>query len=121
MIKTKYIAIGLLLSTTTLIGCSHLSEWKLPTQGTIAKPPQALVECIQDAFKNQQLNHRWTLLQRTTKSASEEISWDQMDSTSVLLHRVVISPANGGATSAYRVDAGPLGLVGLGFIEICFK
>ena len=59
--------------------------------------------------------------QRTTKSSSGDISWDQMDSTGTLLHRVVISPANGGATSAYRVDAGPLSLVGLGFIEICFK
>jgi hypothetical protein len=118
--KSKLLAIGLLLSTT-LIGCTHLREWKLPTQGTIAKPPQLLVECIQDAFKKQQRDHTWKLLQRTSKSASGEILWDQMDSTNSPMHRVVISPANGGGKSNYRVDGGPLGLTGLGFIEICFQ
>jgi hypothetical protein len=118
--KSKYIAIGLLLSST-LMGCAHVREWKLPTQGTIAKPPQALVECIQDAFKKQQSEHRWNLLQRTSKSASGEILWDQVDSSNSLMHRVVIFPAKNAGESNYRVDGGPLGLVGLGFIESCFQ
>ena len=120
MSKSKLLAIGLLLSTT-LIGCTHLREWKLPTQGTIAKPPQVLVECIQDVFKKHQSEHRWNLLQRTSKSASGEILWDQVDSTNSLIHRVVIFSAKDAGESNYRVDAGPLGLVGLGFIEICFQ
>lgn len=120
MSKSKLLAVNFLLNFT-LIGCAHQREWKLPTQGTTVKPPQVLVECIQDAFKKQQREHTWKLLQRTSKSASGEILWDQMDSTNSPMHRVVISPANGGDKSNYRVDGGPLGLTGLGFIEICFQ
>jgi hypothetical protein len=118
--KSKLLAVNLLLAFT-LIGCAHQREWKLPTQGTVSKSPAELVDCIQNVFEKQQREHTWKLLQRTSKTASGEIFWDQMDSTNVILHRVVISPANDVGGSNYRVDAGFLGMAGLGFIEICFQ
>lgn len=120
MSKSKLLAVNLLLAFA-LIGCAHQREWKLPTQGSVSTPPEELAECIQKAFEKQQRDHTWKLSQRTTKTASGDILWDQMDSANGLLHRVVISPANGIVGSNYRVDAGFIGLAGLGFIEICFQ
>jgi hypothetical protein len=118
--KFKILAVSLILSLS-LFGCAHQREWTLPTQGTVSKPPAELAECIQKAFEKQQREHTWKLVQRTSKTASGEIFWDQMDSSNALLHRVVISPVNDTVASTYRVDGGFIGLTGLGFIEICFK
>ena len=115
-----YLKTAIFLSIISIAGCAVTRKWDLPTEGVVSKSPEILSKCLNDTFLENKIKNKLTVDQRLTKSNSGEITWDQLDSGKSIIHRIVISDSKNG-TSNYRVDAGLLGLTGLGHIDGCFK